>query len=64
MYIDVVFFYPQKLKGPPGPPGPPGDNGPIVSRQKCFRLLEKAKFKQLSMFNLDHTIPNIKDICG
>lgn len=41
-------FLLQKLKGPPGPPGALGDDGPLVSRQKCFGLLKKTKFKPLS----------------
>lgn len=57
-----MFFYLQKLKGPPGPPGPPGDVGPIVSRQMYDGLLEKPNFKQLSRFKFYHTmtIPNIE----
>lgn len=46
----MFIFYLQKLKGSPGPFGPPGDDGPIVSRQQCYGLLEKAKFKQLLSF--------------
>lgn len=54
-------FYLQKLKGPPGPPGPLGDDGPIVSRHKCYGSLEMAWSKQLSIYTLLHCkIPNIE----